>query len=77
MKVGKRDKNEAKLIKATIYVSKNLCYHLDDRHKITEDGYSKTTDTVAWGNKIKEFVQYRLDMLTKELSRCLREPMCV
>jgi len=77
MKARKLDKNKAKLIKASIYASKNLCYHLDGRHKITEDGYSKTTDAVAWGNKIKEFVQYKLDTLKSELSRYLRDPMCV
>lgn len=47
------------------------------RHKRTEDGYSKTADTVAWGSKIKEFVQYRPDFLTRELNRYLRAPMCV
>jgi len=65
------------LIKASIYASKNLCYHLDARHKRTEDGYTKSTDTVAWGNNIKEFAQYKLDRLTKELGLHLRAPMCV
>ena len=71
------DKHKAKLIKASIYASKNLCYHLDGRHKLSEDGYTKATDTVAWGNKIKEFVEYRLDLLTRELGRHLRAPMYV
>ena len=73
----KLDKHKAKLVKASIYASKNLCYHLDGRHKLSEDGYTKATDTVAWGSKIKEFVEYRPDLLIKELSRYLRTPMCV
>lgn len=68
---------KAKLIKASIYASKNLCYHLDARHKLTQFGYSNPTDTVAWGNKIKEFVEYRLDLLTEEVGRYLKAPMCV
>lgn len=71
------DKHHAKMIKTSIYASKNLCYHLDARHKRTEDGYSKTTDTVEWGKKIKEFVGYRRDLLTRELSQHLRPPMYV
>ena len=74
---GQLDKNNAKLIKASIYASKDLCYLLDDRHKRSEDGYSKATDTVAWADKIKNFVQYKLDPLTKGLSKHLRAPMCV
>lgn len=73
----KLDKHKAKLIKASIYASKNLCYHLDGRHKLSEDGYTKATHTVAWANKIKEFSEHRLDLLTKELGRHLRAPMCV
>ncbi|KAF9790368.1 hypothetical protein BJ322DRAFT_1168850 [Thelephora terrestris] len=69
------DKNNAKLIKASIYASKNLCYHLDERHKRSEDEYSKATDIVAWADKIKTFVEYKLDPLTKELSKYLRAPM--
>jgi hypothetical protein len=65
------------LFKANIYASKNLCYHLDARHKRTEKEYAKATDTVAWGNKVKEFVGYKLDPLTKEVGRYLRAPMCV
>ena len=65
------------MIKASIYASKNLCYHLDDRHKRTEDGYSKATDTEAWGKKIKELTQYKRELLTKELNRYLKAPMCV
>ena len=76
-KAGGVDKNRAKLIKAGLYASKNLCYHLDDRHKRTEDGYSKTTDTMAWGKKIKEFVQYKRSLLTKEVARYFRAPMYV
>ena len=45
------DRNKAKLIKASIYASKNLCYHLDERHKVAEDGYTKDTDTAAWEKK--------------------------
>ena len=71
------DRNKAKLIKASIYASKNLYYHLDDRHKLGEDGYRKDTDAAAWENKTKEFVKYKLDQLTKELSRHLKPPMCV
>jgi hypothetical protein len=73
----KLDKNRAKFIKACLYASKHLCYHLDDRHKFTEDGYKKATDTVAWGNRIKEFVEHKLDLLTKEVGRYLKPPMCV
>jgi hypothetical protein len=54
-----------------------MCYHLDARHKRTEKEYAKATDTVAWGNKVKEFVGYKLDPLTKEVGRYLRAPMCV
>lgn len=71
------DRHRAKLIKTSIYASKNLCYHLDARHRLTEDRYSKTTDTIAWGNKIKEFVGYRLDLLTRELYQYLNAPMRV
>ena len=41
------DKNRAKLIKASMYASTNLCYHIDGRHKPTEDGYRITTNTAA------------------------------
>ena len=71
------DKNRAKLIKASIYANKNLCYHLDNRHKRTEDGYSKPTDTMAWGSKIKEFVKYKRSLLANEAGKHLRAPMCV
>ena len=71
------DKPKAKLIKASIYASKNLCYHFDGRHKLSEDRYTKATDTMAWASKIKEFVEYRLDPLTRELGRHLRAPMSV
>ena len=71
------DKNRAKLIKASIYASTNLCYHLDGRHKPTEDGYRKTTDTTAWEKKIKEFVEYKRSLLTKEVAKNLRAPMYV
>ena len=60
-------KTRAKFIKAGIYASKNLCYHLDERHILTEDGYRKATDTAAWETRIKGFVEYRLDLLTKEV----------
>ena len=60
-----------------MYASKNLCYHLDGRHKPTEDGYSKATDTVAWGTKIKEFVKYKRSLLTSEVGRYLKAPMYV
>ena len=70
-------KTRAKLIKASIYASKNLCYHLDERHKLTEDRYTKATDTAAWENKIKGFVEHRLDLLTKEVGQYLKPPMCV
>ena len=76
-KAGGLDKNRAKLIKAGLYASKNLCYHLDERHKRAEDGYSRTTDTAAWGKKIKEFVEYKRSLLTKEVARYLRAPMFV
>ena len=76
-KGGNLNKKRAKLIKASIYASRDLCYHLDGRHKLTEDGYRKATDTVAWRNKIKEFVEYKLESLTKEVGRYLRPPMCV
>ena len=76
-KTGGPDRNRAKMIKACIYASRKLCYHLDTRHKRTEDGYAKSTDAVAWGNNIKEFASYKLDPLTKELGRHLRAPMCV
>ena len=72
MNAKKLDKHRAKLIKASIYTNKNLCYHLDGRHKLTKDGY-----IVAWGSKIKEFVGYRLDSLTRELCRHLSAPVCV
>ena len=71
------DKNRAKLIKASIYASTNLCYHLDGRHKPTEDGYSKTTDTAAWEKKIKGFVEYKRSLLTNEAAKYLWSPMCV
>ena len=71
------DKNRAKLIKASMYASTNLCYHLDPRHKPTEDGYRKTTDTAAWEKKIKEFVEYKRSLLTKEVAKHLRAPMYV
>jgi len=74
-KARKMDKYKANLIKASTYANSNLRYHLDERHKLTEDGYSKTADTVARGSKIKEFVGYRLDSLTRELYRHLR-PLC-
>ena len=60
-----------------MYASTTLCYHLDGRHKPTEDGYSKTTDTAAWEKNIKEFVEYKRSLLTKEVARYLRPPMCV
>lgn len=71
------DRNRAKYIKASIYASKKLCYHLDERHKATEDGYAKHTAVVAWRNKIKEFAEYKLTLLTKEVGRYLRAPMYV
>jgi hypothetical protein len=37
----------------------------------------KATDAVAWAKNIKEFVEYRLDLLTRELGRYPRAPMCV
>lgn len=70
------DKNNAKLIKASVYANKNLRYHLDERHKKSEDGYSKATDTMAWADKIKSFVGYKLDPLVREISKHLRAPMC-
>ena len=76
-KGGRTDKHRAKLIKASIYANRNLCYHLDGRHKLTEDGYSKAADTAAWGSKIKELVEYRVDLLTRELCQHLRDPVCV
>ena len=63
------------MIKTSIYSSKNLCYHLDERHKRSEDGYSKIIDTVAWADKIKKFVGHKLEPLTKEVSKHLRAPM--
>ena len=42
-----------------------------------EDGYTKDTDTEAWEARIKEFVEYKLDRLTKEVGRHLKPPMCV
>lgn len=69
------DRTNAKLVKASIYASKNLYYHLDERHKKSEDGYSKATDTAAWANNIKTFAKYKLDLLTKEVSNHLRAPM--
>ena len=71
------DKNRAKLIKESVYASKNLCYHLDERHKRANDGYSKTTDTVACAKKIKGFVGYKHSLLTNEVAQYLRAPMCV
>ena len=65
------------MIKASIYASTNLCYHLDGRHKPTEDGYRKTTDTTAWEKKIKEFAEYKRSLLTNEVAKHLRAPMCV
>jgi len=44
----KIDRHRARLIKASVYANKNLRYHLDKRYKLTEDGYSKATDTVTW-----------------------------
>jgi len=44
---GKKDgqaQGKANLIKASTYANSNLRYHLDERHKLTEDGYSKTAD---------------------------------
>ena len=70
------DKNRAKLIKASMYASTNLCYHLDGRHKPTEDGYRITTNTAAWEWKIKEFVGYKRSLLTEEMAKHLRAPMC-
>jgi hypothetical protein len=49
------------LVKASIYANKNLCYHLDERYKRSEYGYSMPTDTSAWANNIKTFVEYKLD----------------
>ena len=76
-KARKLDKDMAKMIKAGIYASRNLCYHLDKRHDRTQDVYSIETDSAAWGNKIKEFVHHSLGLLTSELYRHVRAPLCV
>ena len=70
------DRNDAKSVKASIYANRNLCYHLDERHKRFEDGYSKITDRMAWAHRVAAFVEYKLDPLTKEVSGHLMAPMC-
>ena len=64
-------------MKTSMYASKNLCYHLDKRHNRKEDGYTKATDTTAWGSKIKEFFQYKRELLTNGVGPYLRPPMYV